>query len=227
MADTENPKPHTLASLWHKIEKLQHPHFRKRLEGIQEAQETADSFSNGHIIDQVEEELIRLANHDENPAVRDAAFHHILKRGGPFALGIGFAVGAAYLGTKLIQGHQKRSKEEIAKIFGSPAAHEPKKALRVGEEAIRFGRGKEFVENLLGSLEDQEIALGNRQRILLAISSHSPLGAELYRHRSIVTSRIDKMPPELQEPLQKLLNQAKGVQGEKEKLAQYDLKNLM
>lgn len=225
MAETEKHGPGG-PSWWKKLENLRHPNFRRRLEGVKDSGTVAQDSEDRHLVDRVEAEIIKMANGDENPAVRDAAFRQVLKWGGPVALGVGVAVGAAILGAKAWNEQRDQSKEEIEKILQNPAAHGTKRALRVAEEAVRLGKGSCFVENLLGSFGNSEINLKVRRDLLAAINPHSSLGAELYRNESMVTATLDGLPPEIADRLRKLLKQAKKIHSEKDKLRSLDLKKL-
>lgn len=225
MAEPEN-QGQGATSWWKRLEKLRHPNFRRRLEGVGETDKVVRDSRDKTLVDHLEEELIKLANGDENPAVRDAAFRQVLKWGGPLALGVGMAVGAAYLGHKVWNEQRLRSQEEIEKILQNPAAYGPKRVIRVAEEALRLGRGGHFLEKLLSSLANDEIALKVRRDLVTAINPHSPLGEEIYRREGMCQARMDDMPKEVREALRKLLRQARETHSEKDKLKDLDPKKL-
>jgi hypothetical protein len=227
MADTEKGQSSSSLSLRQRLEKLRHPHFLRRLEGIKETEKTLQSSQDKGLLDQIETQLIKLARGDENPAVRDAAFHQLLKRGGPIALGLGMAVGTAYLGAKVLSKKKRMAKEEIEAIFQDPAAFEPKRAMQVAEEAIHFGRGEEFLANLLKSLAQPEHDLKQRLALVQAINPHSPLGEELCQHETTLLSKIEGLPQPVQEALRRVLRQAKGTHSERERLKRFDLRKLL
>lgn len=208
-----------------RLEKLRHPNFRHRLEGVVDSENMAESSSDRQLVDRLESELINMANGDENPAVRDAAFRQVLKWGGPLALGMGVAVGAAFLGAKAWN-ERHRSQEEIERILKSPAAGGTKRALRVGEEAIRAGKGSEFLGYLLESLANPEIPMKTRKELLSAINPHSSLGAEFYRNEDLCNRKFEEAPDELKDSMRKLLRKAKEFHSASDRLKQLDLKKI-
>lgn len=225
MAEAEN-QGHGSTSWWKRLEKLRHPNFRRRLEGVGETDKAVRDSRDKTLVDHLEAELIKLANGDENPAVRDAAFRQVLKWGGPLALGVGVAVGAAYLGAKVWNEQRLRSQQEIEKILDNPAAYGPKRVIRVAEEAIRLGRGEHFLDKLLSSLGNDEISPKVRREMVTAINPHSALGAEFYRQEAMCAARMEGMPREIRNALQKLLKQARETHSEKDKLRDLDLKKI-
>ena len=225
MAEAEN-QSQGATSWWKRLEKLRHPNFRRRLEGVGETEKAVRDSADKTLADHLEAELIKLANGDENPAVRDAAFRQVLKWGGPLALGVGVAVGAAYLGAKVWSEQRLRSQQEIEKILDNPAAYGPKRVIRIAEVAIRLGRGDHFLDKLLSSLANNEINLKVRRDMVTAINPHSSLGAELYRHETMCAARMEDMPREIKNALQKLLRQARETHSERDKLKDLDLKKI-
>lgn len=224
MGETEKQEQ-TSSSWWKRLEKLRHPNFRRRLEGVGESDNMVRASDDKRLVDHLESELIKMANGDENPAVRDAAFHQVLKWGGPLALGMGMAVGAAYLGARAWS-ERHRSQEEIARILQNPAAGGTKRALRVGEEAVRAGKGTEFMESLLASLVNSDVNLKARKELVAAINPHSSLGAEFYRNEGLCVSKMEEAPPEIKDPLRKLLRKAKDFHSARDRLKQLDLKKI-
>lgn len=224
MGETEKQEQ-TTRSWLKRLEKLRHPNFRRRLEGVGESDNVVKSSDDRRLVDHLESELISLANGDENPAVRDAAFRQVLKWGGPLALGMGVAVGAAFLGARAWN-ERNRSQEEIARILQNPAAGGTKRALRVGEEAVRAGKGTEFIDNLLASLANSDVSLKARKELVAAINPHSSLGAEFYRNEGLCISRMEEAPPEIRDSLRKLLRKAKEVHSARDRLKLLDLKKI-
>ncbi len=212
-------------SWWKRLEKLRHPNFQRRLEGVGESDNMVQSSNDKRLVDHLECELIELANGDENPAVRDAAFGQVLKWGGPLALGMGVALGAALLGARAWN-ERHRSQEEIERILRNPAGGGSKRALRVGEEAVRAGKGAEFLENLLASLANPEVNLKARKDLVSAINPHSSLGAEFYHNEELCNAKIEEVPAEIRDSLRKLLRKAKEFHSARERLKQLDLKKI-
>lgn len=224
MAETEK-QDQASGSWWKRLEKLRHPNFMRRLEGVGESDNMLRSSRDGNFIKHIESELIKLANGDENPAVRDAAFRQVLKWGGPLALGMGMAVGAAYLGARAWN-EKHQSREEIERIMQNPAAGGTKRALRVAEEAVRAGKGAEFLENLLASLANPDISVKTRKEMVSAINPHSSLGAEFYRNEGMCIAKIEEAPAEIRDPLRKLLRKAKEFHSARDRLKELDLKKI-
>jgi hypothetical protein len=225
MAEPDNQGQGT-ASWWKRLEKLRHPNFRRRLEGVGESEKTVRDSGDKALVDHLEAELIKLAIGDENPAVRDAACRPVLQWGGPLALGMGVAVGAAYIAAKVWHEQRLRSQQEIEKILNNPAAFGPKQVLRVAEEAIRLGKGGDFLNSLLTSLANNEVNLKVRRDLIASINPHSSLGAELYKNEALCLVHLDKMPSELKEALRKLLRQARETHSERDKLKGLDLNKI-
>ncbi|MDO8691922.1 MAG: hypothetical protein Q7R39_18280 [Dehalococcoidia bacterium] len=224
MGEAEKQEQST-GSWWKRLEKLRHPNFRRRLEGVGESDRVVQASGDKQLVDHLESELIKMANGDENPAVRDAAFHQVLKWGGPLALGMGVAVGAALLGARAWS-ERHRSQEEIERILQNPASGGSKRALRVGEEAVRAGKGTEFIDSLLASLANPDVSLKARKDLVAAVNPHSQLGAEFYRNEALCLRRIEETPPEIRDALSKLLRKAKDFHSGRDRLKGFDMKKL-